>query len=666
MLKTIKGRLTVSVIGIVVVSILLTTAGITVIAGNRMIQNQKQVLQLNADKYAEEINTWIEREKAVADGAADSIAAGRRTDTESIEAVVDTHSAGRDEILNLYCGTKDSRFIRSNKGTGLPDGYDPVERGWYKEAAQKKDMIVTDPYLDALTGEMCATIALPVYIDGELEGVIGLDVTLETVTNLTESISYEEGVYGFLTDTAGQYVAHKNKEYEPTADASVAAADLMPGLEGLVNGTESGVKKLTDYDDSERYFAVSDIEGSGWKLGVAVPTANVMDSLITIIEVASGTAFGIIVLVALFMAGLIGKMMAPVQMLKQFASGDFSENGVVEKTIPKEYRNETEQIRTATVEVRQQIREIILNTKQKAQNIGVIAEDTSAKMAVLNSDISGISKAAVQVMDQTMQARELAGNIQDNGRQLGTAIENVAQKAGEAAGQSGDIMRRADRQYKASEQSAREAVALYQETRAELERAITDSQKVQEIDALAEEILSISSQTNLLALNASIEAARAGEAGKGFAVVADEIRQLADNSKHTVDKIRLVTEGVINNVSFLSDSSEKLLAFMNGKVMEDYKEMTRLAKVYQEDAEFYNGISSELGASSKEMSAGMAEISESIEAITGLAGEAAECMESMKQSASNSDANSEAVMKQMEELFRLSGLLNETVASFRV
>ena len=666
MLKTIKARLTVSVIAIVVTSILLTTLGITVIAGSRMIRNETQALQLNADKYAEEINTWIEGEKMIADGAADSIVTGGRTDTEFIQSVVDTHSAGRPEILNLYFGTKDSRFIRSNKDSEMPEGYDPVERGWYKQAAQEGDVVVIDPYVDALTNEMCATIALPVYINNELEGVIGLDVTLETVTDLTETIHYEEGVYGFLVDAAGQYVAHKNKEYEPSEDASVAVKDVMPGLAEMVEGTGGGVRKLTDYDDSECYFAMSEIEGSGWKLGVAVPTYNVREPFVTMITVAAVTAFVIIVLVTLFMAGLIGKMLAPIQMLKQFASGDFSEDVKVEKTIPEEYRNETEQIHKATAQVRSQIREIILNTKQKAENISRIAEDTSGKMSILNQDISGISGAAGQVMEQTAQARELAESIRNNGQELGSAIENVAKKAGEAAGQSSEIMKRAKRQYKASEQSANEAVAIYQETRGELERAITDSQKVREIDALTEEILSISSQTNLLALNASIEAARAGEAGKGFAVVAEEIRQLADNSKYTVDKIRKVTEGVIGNVAFLSENSEKLLEFMNGKVMEDYREMIKLAKVYQEDAGFYNEISTELGASSEEMSASMDSIGESIAAITELVGEIAEFMESMEQSAADSNENSEAVMQQMEELFRLSGLLNETVASFKV
>ena len=666
MLRTIKGKLTVSMIGIVVASILLTTVGIITVAGRRTIQDQTRALQLNADKYAEEINTWIESEKGLAEGTVKSIAAGRTTETEFIQSVVDAHAKGREELLNLYCGTNDSRFIWSNREIEMPADYDPVERGWYQQAAEAGTVIVTDPYCDALTGQMCTTIAAPVQIDGELAGVIGLDVTLETVTELTGSINYEEGVYGFLLDSIGQYVAHENKEYEPTAETTVLASNIIPELGELMTGSGRDIKKLKDYDGSTCYFALTEIDGCGWKLGVVVPAANVTESLVTMIVIAVVTALVIIAFVAVFMTGLIGRMLAPVQMLKQFASGDFSENAVVETSIPKEYKNETEQISKATVEVKQQIREIILNTKQEAENIGAIAEGTSTTMTVLNKDISDITDSADFVMKQIVTARELAESMKNSGQKLGTAIENVAGKAGEAAGQSNDITQRAGDHYKAANRSAEAAIFLYQETKTDLEQAIEDSQKVGEINALTEEILSISSQTNLLALNASIEASRAGEAGRGFAVVADEIRELADNSRKAVDKIRQVTEGVVDNVAFLSESSEKLLAFMSGKVMEDYQGMTELAQMYEKDAAFFSGISIDLGAASQEMNADMTEINASMVSITELVGEIAELMQKMNQSAKDSNENSGTVVKQMEELFRLSELLNQTVDSFKV
>ncbi len=666
MRKTIRGKLTLSVICIVVVSIILTTVGIVVVAGRNLIRNQTEALQLNADKYSEEINTWIESEKLLAEGAANSIEAAGNTETQYIQSVMDTYAAGREELLNLYCGTKDSQFIQSNREAEIPEGYDPVQRGWYQQAAEKKEVIVTDPYWDVLTNQMCATIAAPVYVKDELVAVIGLDVTLGTVTDLTGSINFAEGVYGFLTDSSGQYIAHKNKEYEPKEESAVAVTDIMPGLSGMMDGTDQNVVKLRDYDGSECYFASSQIEGSNWRLGVVVPTANVMGSLRTMIFVALVIVFVMIVLVVVFMTGLIGKMLAPIQMLKQFASGDFSENSVSGKGIPKEYKNETEQIRKATAEVKQQIRSIILNTKDEAENIGTIAKGTSREMAALTEGISEILDSVVQVMEQTQEAKELADHIEHTGQELGILVEDVAKRAGEAAEQSNDIMKRASERHESSEKSGQETVTIYQQTRQELEQAISDSHRVRDIDTLTEEILSISSQTNLLALNASIEASRAGEAGKGFAVVADEIRELADNSRVAVDKIRKVTEDVMKSVSVLSGTSEKLLEFMNEKVMKDYRGMTELAGMYKKDAVFYSSVSSDLGAASQQMSANMDGINDAIRTITLLVGAITEYMQGMEQSAKSSDENAGTVLAKMEELFRLSELLNQTVASFKV
>ena len=44
--RTIKGKLTASVICMVVASILLTTVGIVIIAGKRLIQDQTEALQI--------------------------------------------------------------------------------------------------------------------------------------------------------------------------------------------------------------------------------------------------------------------------------------------------------------------------------------------------------------------------------------------------------------------------------------------------------------------------------------------------------------------------------------------------------------------------------------------------------------------------------------------
>ena len=64
----------------------------------------------------------------------------------------------------------------------MPEGYDPRTRAWYKDALAADRLIVTEPFVDAGTGEQILAMSLPVRHAGQLLGVAAGDMKLETLT----------------------------------------------------------------------------------------------------------------------------------------------------------------------------------------------------------------------------------------------------------------------------------------------------------------------------------------------------------------------------------------------------------------------------------------------------------------------------------------------------
>ena len=123
-----------------------------------------------------------------------------------------------------------------------------------------------------------------------------------------------------------------------------------------------------------------------------------------------------------------------------------------------------------------------------------------------------------------------------------------------------------------------------------LNAAIEESNSVDQVNSLTNDILNISTQTNLLALNASIEAARAGEAGKGFAVVASEIGQLANSSRDAASRIQDINGVVTNAVHNLADNANTLVAYMNDSILPVFEDFVEGGKQYRSDAQYIEEI----------------------------------------------------------------------------
>ena len=85
-----------------------------------------------------------------------------------------------------------------------------------------------------------------------------------------------------------------------------------------------------------------------------------------------------------------------------------------------------------------------------------------------------------------------------------------------------------------------------------------NDEQLKAMNSFVKFIIDIASQTKLLALNATIEAARAGEAGKGFAVVAKEVKELSEQTRTAVEKIRTSITAITGNSSLVSERMREL------------------------------------------------------------------------------------------------------------
>lgn len=114
--------------------------------------------------------------------------------------------------------------------------------------------------------------------------------------------------------------------------------------------------------------------------------------------------------------------------------------------------------------------------------------------------------------------------------------------------------------------SIRKEADFINETNARVAESMEDLQnKAKEVHQITKVIISISSQTNLLALNASIESARAGEAGRGFAVVANQIRDLAEETRQSTEKIANIVEELNKNAQVATNIVNQSIGAMEAQ-----------------------------------------------------------------------------------------------------
>jgi sigma-B regulation protein RsbU (phosphoserine phosphatase) len=179
-----------------------------------------------------------------------------------------------EDIEQGYIGTSDGVLVLWPDVTEtlrLIAPYDYRERPWYLEAARAKETIWTKPYQSQESGGLAITCAAPILVEGNLTGVVGMDVSLEEIASDLASLS---SGYPFLVDGQGAVVMKAavsetflwEEILAPGSLLDSKSSDLAGVAEAMVRG-ENG-STFVRFSKGSTKISYAPLPTVGWSLAI--------------------------------------------------------------------------------------------------------------------------------------------------------------------------------------------------------------------------------------------------------------------------------------------------------------------------------------------------------------------------------------------------------------
>jgi GAF domain-containing protein/HAMP domain-containing protein len=230
----------------------------------------------------------------------------------------------------------------------LPAGFDATERPYYRISSPlfnpQRTARWTIPYVDATGGGLVVTVAFPVYVGNQFNGVVAADMQLSEITRQVETLKIGQTGYAFMIDDAGRILSMPDEGYklfglDPGSTTEVEffkQTILNTGsdeLQAAVRLMVAGDKRLLTINDRgvEKYISYSPIRINGYSLALIVPVAELQGELIeaasqTQSQIQSGLRLLALILIALLSISIavslvIGQVIsAPIVRLTEVAN----------------------------------------------------------------------------------------------------------------------------------------------------------------------------------------------------------------------------------------------------------------------------------------------------------------------------------------------------------
>jgi len=171
---------------------------------------------------------------------------------------------------SVYMGRKNGSFVRSHK-RNRSTKYDPRTRPWYILAKENLGKLVrTTPYTSVTSLDVnIGVVAALLDEQGQVYGVVGIDITLDNLTDYIENVKVGRNGYMVLLDEDGMFLASRNKAEIFQSIEAIYKDDidrLFEEGQGVVTLTKKLKKQYLFFDTSPEL---------GWSLGMIIPAEEI-------------------------------------------------------------------------------------------------------------------------------------------------------------------------------------------------------------------------------------------------------------------------------------------------------------------------------------------------------------------------------------------------------
>ncbi|EOC9224878.1 methyl-accepting chemotaxis protein [Enterobacter hormaechei] len=506
MFTSIRARIIAATTGCLVVALLLNTIINFQVTRQDNQQSQRDILTSTSASHNMAIADWVNSKMTV-------ITSAQPVALSDDPVPVFKQLALAGGFTNVYVGYA-SKTAKFSDPTGVPADYDPTLRPWYQQAVSADGPVVTAPYVDAGTGKLVVTFAVPVKEQGALKAVVAGDVAMDSVVANVRGIHPTPASSGLLLDSNGTVIA-----------GSDPALTLKPFTE-TIKGTDFATLKsgnLVDgtFNGREKTFLATAVPGTHWLLVVALDNGDATAGMRSLLKASALSLTILALLSGALMHLLIARLLKRLSGIRDAMNSIANGTNDLSQRLPDKGGDEVAQIAQAFNAFSDKLSVVMVQLRDASASV----KNAAHEIAAGNQDLSGRTEQAASSLRETASAvEEITASVTQSNESAAEANEQ-ASKASAAASRGGDV------------------VAQAISTMQSIELA---SAKIGDITSVID---GIAFQTNILALNASVEAARAGEQGRGFAVVAGEVRNLASRSAQAAKEIKSLIDSTTESVA---------------------------------------------------------------------------------------------------------------------